>query len=166
VILIYDIFGFFPQTFQGADRLAARLNGLVIIPDFFRGGGMPQHALPPDTEEKKEIIAKFRREKASFEANLPVLLQVAEEVKRQWPDVTAWGTLGLCWAGKVCQLLHLCGLRLRMGALKLILGVVGVSGLGEGYTFQGLRTGIPSVSRSILSLTSREFKLADHFIDN
>jgi len=52
------------------------------------------------------------------------------------------------------------------GSIELILGVVGVSGLGEEYTFQGLRTGTPSVSRSVLSLTSREFNLADHLIDN
>jgi hypothetical protein len=53
-----------------------------------------------------------------------------------------------------------------MEALKLILGVVCIFGLGEGHTFQGLTTGAPSVNSSVLASASREFNLADHLIDN
>jgi hypothetical protein len=32
---IYDVFGLASQTIQGADLLAARLNAVVLVPDFF-----------------------------------------------------------------------------------------------------------------------------------
>lgn len=39
VVTIYDIFGIAPQTIQGADLLAAALDALVLMPDFFKGAG-------------------------------------------------------------------------------------------------------------------------------
>jgi dienelactone hydrolase len=37
ILVIYDIFGFFPQTIQGADILAASEEYQVFMPDFFEG---------------------------------------------------------------------------------------------------------------------------------
>jgi dienelactone hydrolase len=37
ILVIYDIFGFFPQTIQGADILAASGGYQVFMPDFFEG---------------------------------------------------------------------------------------------------------------------------------
>jgi hypothetical protein len=40
ILFIYDIFGYFPQTLQGADILATSDKDhqyLVVIPDFFDG---------------------------------------------------------------------------------------------------------------------------------
>jgi len=37
ILVIYDIFGFFPQTIQGADILAAAGEYQVFMPDFFEG---------------------------------------------------------------------------------------------------------------------------------
>ena len=37
ILVIYDIFGFFPQTIQGADVLAASQEYQVFMPDFFEG---------------------------------------------------------------------------------------------------------------------------------
>jgi dienelactone hydrolase len=37
ILVIYDIFGFFPQTIQGADILAASGDYQVFMPDFFEG---------------------------------------------------------------------------------------------------------------------------------
>ena len=34
---VYDIFGAANQTLQGADLLAAALNVVVLVPDFFKG---------------------------------------------------------------------------------------------------------------------------------
>jgi len=32
---VFDIFGFWPQTIQGADIISSQLNVKVIMPDFF-----------------------------------------------------------------------------------------------------------------------------------
>lgn len=37
IVDVSDIFGLAPQTLQGADLLAAALNALVLVPDFFKG---------------------------------------------------------------------------------------------------------------------------------
>lgn len=39
ILHVYDIFGIMPQTLQGADRLAAALGILVIMPDWVRHPG-------------------------------------------------------------------------------------------------------------------------------
>ena len=104
IIDVYDIFGNAPQTFQGADMLAAGLDAVVIVPDFFQGDAIPPDLFPPDTDEKKQIAAKFLENQANIPRNTDVLLQTAAEAKRQWPSVAKWGAFGLCWGGKVAVL--------------------------------------------------------------
>jgi dienelactone hydrolase len=77
------------------------LNALVIIPDCFRGEPILLSFFPPDTEEKKQILQRFVKEKADAAANTEVLLKVAEESRRRWSGVEGWGVFGLCWGGKV-----------------------------------------------------------------
>jgi len=52
---VYDIFGITPQTLQGADRLAAALGVLVVMPDWFKGEPMSPDWMPPDNAEKKAL---------------------------------------------------------------------------------------------------------------
>lgn len=47
---IYDVFGLASQTIQGADLLAARLNAVVLVPDFFEGEPLKHEYFPVDTE--------------------------------------------------------------------------------------------------------------------
>lgn len=56
--------------------------------------------MPPDTDEKKAHVEKFR-EKSGNPDNLKILLQTTEEAKKLWSGVKAWGAFGLCWGGKV-----------------------------------------------------------------
>lgn len=101
IIDIYDVFGLAPQTLQGADRLARSLNGLVLIPDFFRGSPADPGWFPKDTPEKEEAVQKFMKEKAMNPENVPMVLKVTAEAKKRWPAVESWGAFGLCWGGKV-----------------------------------------------------------------
>ncbi|KAI9829316.1 MAG: hypothetical protein M1819_006379 [Sarea resinae] len=103
-IYIYDVFGLFPSTLQGADRLASHLDCLVLVPDFFKGEPLQVSFFPPDTDEKKAKVQAFIEEKAGIEANLFVLLQTTELAKKRWPEVKSWGAFGLCWGGKVAAL--------------------------------------------------------------
>ena len=104
IIDVYDIFGNAPQTLQGADMLAAGLDAVVLVPDFFQGESIPHDLFPPDTDEKKQIAAKFRENQANIPRNAEVLRQTAAEAKRQWPAVAKWGAFGLCWGGKIAVL--------------------------------------------------------------
>lgn len=52
VLYIYDIFGYFPQTIQGADILSSgdkENNHLVLMPDWFQGKPYSKADFPPDT---------------------------------------------------------------------------------------------------------------------
>ena len=93
-----------PQTIQGADRLAASLDAIVLIPDFFQGGAMNVDFVPADTDEKKASVDKFRKEKMNFPETLDQLIRTTTEAKQKWPSVEAWAVFGLCWGGKIATL--------------------------------------------------------------
>ncbi|KAI1207812.1 alpha/beta-hydrolase [Annulohypoxylon truncatum] len=102
IIDIYDVFGLAPQTLQGADRLSSSLNALVIVPDFFDGVYMQEAWMPPDTEEKKAAMAKFREERAAIPKNVEKLLEVRKAAGEKWPSTgDRWGVFGLCWGSKI-----------------------------------------------------------------
>ncbi|PTU25343.1 hypothetical protein P175DRAFT_0498465 [Aspergillus ochraceoroseus IBT 24754] len=104
LLTIYDIFGMSSQTTQGADLLAARLNALVLIPDFFIGDGAKPEWFPTDTDEKKAALGAFFTQKAAFGENVKVLLESVQAYKGGFPSVEKWGAYGLCWGGKVLAL--------------------------------------------------------------
>ena len=101
VVLIYDIFGLYPQTKEGAALLAQELNCLVIIPDFFHGKGADLNWVAIDTEGKNNKLMAFMGEEANPEKNVAALFSIMKETKLLYPNVEKWGALGLCWGGKV-----------------------------------------------------------------
>ena len=104
IIAIYDVFGFVPQTLQGADLLSHSVNALVLVPDFFKGNPLPLSLYPPDTDEKKKIAGQFMQVTGNIDANLTKLGELAQEAKGAYRDVKGWGCYGLCWGGKVAVL--------------------------------------------------------------
>ncbi|KAL2802907.1 hypothetical protein BJX63DRAFT_425693 [Aspergillus granulosus] len=50
----------------GADILAARLNALVLIPDFFDGDGVKPEWFPTDTEERHGLLMDFVARRANW----------------------------------------------------------------------------------------------------
>ncbi|KAI9927463.1 hypothetical protein MW887_003077 [Aspergillus wentii] len=104
IVDIYDIFGLASQTIQGADLLAARLNAVVLVPDFFKGEAAKHEWLPADTEEKQKLLMGFVSTAASIPNNVGVLLEAIKEYQTKFPTVKKWGALGLCWGGKVTVL--------------------------------------------------------------
>jgi dienelactone hydrolase len=103
IVDIYDIFGPAPQTLQGADLLAAALDALVIVPDFFKGKPAQNEWFSNPSEENDKLKANFQKGSRDFEAHGKVLLPLVEEAKAKWSSVTSWGAFGLCWGGKVCR---------------------------------------------------------------
>ena len=102
IIDVYDVFGFMPQTLQGADRLADSLDALVLVPDFFKGDTFPMGV--QGEEEKKAAVEKFLTEQAAFPKNIEALHHVATAAKETWSTVQNWGVFGLCWGGKIAAL--------------------------------------------------------------
>ncbi len=102
MIDVYDVFGLAPQTIQGADRLSGYLNALVLLPDFFEGDVMDEAWFPPDTDDKKAKMARFRAERANLDV-VKKLVEVRKELGEKWPAVDDHvGAFGLCFGGECC----------------------------------------------------------------
>jgi len=103
LLFVYDIFGYLPQTLQGADILATSPEGYqVFIPDFFEGTPADIAWYPPETDEqKKALYAWFPpRTPAMGVEKLPAILKGIEEVYGK----KTWGGVGYCWGGKVVSI--------------------------------------------------------------
>ncbi|KAI1415497.1 hypothetical protein F5Y13DRAFT_156162 [Hypoxylon sp. FL1857] len=108
IIVIYDIFGYFDQTLQGADLLATGKKSQqhkVFIPDWFKGNPCPIEWFPPDTEEKQKNLGGFFSDPEhaphTVAAKLP---EYVKAVQASNPSIKSWGILGYCWGGKVASL--------------------------------------------------------------
>jgi dienelactone hydrolase len=109
ILMISDVFGFFPQTLQGADILAYANHEKpyrVFMPDWFDGEPMPVEWYPPNTEEKKRNLEHFFQTKAAPPATVAKIPGVAKALQEAAPGVEKWGILGLCWGAKVGSLLQ------------------------------------------------------------
>jgi dienelactone hydrolase len=105
IVDIYDIFGIWPQTVQGADRLAAHTGFLVLIPDLFDGTGLDINAIPMDTPEKAQKVQDFVSTTGNPQANVEKLLVFRKALADRFPAVEGhWGLFGLCWGGKLAVL--------------------------------------------------------------
>ena len=102
IIDVYDIFGIWPQTLQGADLLSSLTGALVLVPDFFEGEGAKPEWVPANTEEKQKAIGAFFSEKADFAKTVAALLKVRTDLGERYPAVDPHvGVFGLCWGGKI-----------------------------------------------------------------
>lgn len=101
---MFDIFGFSPQTLQGADILAYSNKDspyLVIVPDFFDDSpANPSWFAPTASAEDQAKIGAFFQNKASPVPALARVPSILKEVSAS-EGIIEWGALGLCWGGKV-----------------------------------------------------------------
>ncbi|CAI6339243.1 unnamed protein product [Periconia digitata] len=102
ILVIYDIFGFFPQTLQGADILSTS-STQVFIPDFFDGAAADISWYPPDTPEKGEKLGHFFQTKAQPPAALARLPKILDSLQASH-GVEEWAAIGYCWGGKIVNL--------------------------------------------------------------
>ncbi|KAL9536340.1 hypothetical protein SMMN14_00361 [Sphaerulina musiva] len=107
ILVVYDIFGFFPQTLQGADILAysdKERPYQVFMPDFFEGQPADISWLPADTKDKETKLGEFFSTKAAPPKTLEKIPKVLAEIKGQRSSISEWGVLGYCWGGKIVNL--------------------------------------------------------------
>ncbi|KAK9419424.1 putative Dienelactone hydrolase domain-containing protein [Seiridium unicorne] len=106
ILEIFDIFGYYPQTLQGADILSSsdsKQKYQVFIPDWFNGEPCPIEYFPPDNDEKQKKLGAF------FEKHSPpsVAQKVPDYIKAvqsKHPEIKEWAIIGFCWGGKVVSL--------------------------------------------------------------
>lgn len=100
IVCVYDIFGFQPQTQQGADILAKELNAQVLMPDFFEPvDAWPVEGFPPKNDEEKQKFQEFFGGPAKPQDSVSKLLAVTKALKQDGAKFV--GAYGLCWGGKV-----------------------------------------------------------------
>lgn len=119
ILSIYDAFGFFPQTQQGADIVSAALESaaaanssnmasgatVVIMPDFFDGKVIPLDWFPPDTEEKVAGVTEWLHKTALPELHIPRVAGIIAAAEQLYPHIKTWGLMGYCWGGKMVSML-------------------------------------------------------------
>ncbi|KAJ5338207.1 hypothetical protein N7452_004935 [Penicillium brevicompactum] len=110
ILIIYDIFGFFPQTIQGADILATSSENRkyrVFMPDFFEGKPADISWYPPATKEHAESMNAFFSSQAMPEKTLSKIPGVVENANKTADGGTGfakWAIVGHCWGGKISSL--------------------------------------------------------------
>ncbi|KAL2218203.1 putative dienelactone hydrolase [Thermoascus aurantiacus ATCC 26904] len=104
VVLVYDIFGYYPQTLLGADRLAQHLDALTLVPDLFEGTQGDINWLSMEPAERMQAVQKFLTEVAEPKKNAEKLVAIVTECKKKYPSIEKWGVLGLCWGGKLAAI--------------------------------------------------------------
>lgn len=103
ILIVYDIFGFFPQTIQGADILAYTDSDRpyqVFMPDFFEGKPADISWYPPDNDEKGKKLGEFFKTQAAPPKTLPRIPKIVKELGEK-RGVEKWAVVGFCWGGKV-----------------------------------------------------------------
>ena len=87
---------FKPQTQQGADILAEKLNAHVLMPDFFEpADAWPVDKFPPQTDEEKGKLQQFFGGPANPQNSVTKLLKVSEALKQDGAKFV--GAFGFCW---------------------------------------------------------------------
>jgi len=107
ILIVYDIFGYYAQTLQGADILATgdrETPCQVFMPDFFGEHACPIEWYPPDTPEKEKKIGEWFGAHAGPPQQMPKVGKVVNALKQQ-RGIEAWGIVGFCWGGKIATLL-------------------------------------------------------------
>ncbi|KAJ7630587.1 Alpha/Beta hydrolase protein [Roridomyces roridus] len=99
IVCVYDIFGYFPQTQQGADIIASTLKTVVYMPDFFDNAPFPAENFPPTTDEGKQALQQFFGGTANPAAAVAKLGAFANYLKSGGAKKV--GAYGFCWGGKV-----------------------------------------------------------------
>ncbi|KAL1960469.1 hypothetical protein VTO42DRAFT_7768 [Malbranchea cinnamomea] len=110
ILVVYDIFGFFDQTIQGADILSTsdpEQKYRVFMPDFFEGSPADISWYPPQTEEQKQKLGHFFQTKApppDTLSRIPGIVAAANKLHPSGSFSGGWGIVGYCWGGKITSL--------------------------------------------------------------
>ena len=104
ILVVFDIFGFFPQTVQGADILAFSDHEnkyRVFLPDFFEGKAADISWYPPTTEDHQKALGNFFGGVGNPVKAVERIPALVSAIKTANPNIENVYALGMCWGGKV-----------------------------------------------------------------
>ncbi|KAK2626477.1 hypothetical protein QTJ16_003652 [Diplocarpon rosae] len=107
LLFIYDIFGYFPQSIQGADILATADKDhsyQVFMPDFLEGKPADISWYPPDTDAKGKALGEFFRTTGAPPAAAKKVPGFVKEAQKKYEGLQTWGVVGFCWGGKIVSM--------------------------------------------------------------
>jgi len=101
IIFVYDIFGFFKTTQQGADILSKEFNAKVVMPDFAHGKpyDSDRYLNPPEGVSVMGEVGKQFFDPSFMQERLDEVKAVAAELRGE--GKTFVGAIGLCWGGRL-----------------------------------------------------------------
>ena len=94
-----DIFGFFPQSLQGADILSTsdkHESYTVFMPDWFEGEPADISIFPPDTKEKGEKLGAFFANQGAPPKTVARVPGMVKALNAKYPSIKTWGVVGVC----------------------------------------------------------------------
>lgn len=71
------------------------------MPDFFLGKPLPKSVFPPDTDEKKKQMGDFFAGPANPPETAKKVPELVKKLGQEYSGIQKWGSLGMCWGGKV-----------------------------------------------------------------
>ena len=107
ILFIFDIFGYFPQSLQGADILATagEKKYRVYVPDWFNGSPADISWYPPDNKDKEQKLGNFFQTTGNPATAAEKVPKVVEEINKQTGGSHKnWAVSGFCWGGKIVSL--------------------------------------------------------------
>jgi len=107
ILYIYDIFGYFPQSLQGADILSTSDKDnqyQVFIPDWFEGKPADISWYPPDNDEKGKALGNFFQTTGAPPTTAAKVPATLKEIEARYSSIKTWGIVGFCWGGKIVSL--------------------------------------------------------------
>jgi len=107
LLYVYDIFGYFPQSLQGADILSTSDKDhtyQVFMPDWFEGKPADISWYPPDNDEKGKALGNFFQTTGAPPATAAKVPNILKEIEAKYSNIATWGIVGFCWGGKIVSL--------------------------------------------------------------
>jgi len=107
LLYIYDIFGYFPQSLQGADILSTSDKDhtyQVFMPDFFEGKPADISWYPPDNKEKEQALGNFFQTTGAPPKTAEKVPGLLKEIEKKYSSINTWGVVGFCWGGKIVSI--------------------------------------------------------------
>lgn len=98
---IYDIFGFWDTTKQGADLLADSTKYKIVMPDFLRNHPWPIDAFPPRDEAEGKKFGEWLESIGNIGERVKDVEAVVKDLKANGAQKV--GLYGFCWGGKVAS---------------------------------------------------------------
>ena len=99
LVCIFDIFGFWNTTKQGADLLGDSMKTKIVMPDLFRNRPWPIDGFPPRDEAEDQKLSQWFESVGNFGERAKDVRAVVDELKSN--GAQKLGLYGLCWGGNV-----------------------------------------------------------------